>query len=164
MLITAPLDQGLLCCPGRFACSAGCATDGLVRPGTVSGTRDISSGAACSESRPCSLEAFVGWWMVRSGLDPPETHTPSLGQHQRTPCDSSLLLMVSVSVLACFILIKGFLLGKEEGDSVGYWHEPAESSTIRSVVQFLQLRLQTLIAKARACDVYCLFDLSSPDC
>lgn len=28
-------------------------------------------------------QAFVGWWMVRSGLDPPETHTPSLGQHQR---------------------------------------------------------------------------------
>ena len=28
-------------------------------------------------------QAFVGWWMVRSGLDPPEKHTPTLGQHQR---------------------------------------------------------------------------------
>ena len=28
-------------------------------------------------------QAFVGWWMVRSGLDPPEQHTPSLGPNQR---------------------------------------------------------------------------------
>lgn len=28
-------------------------------------------------------QAFVGWWMVRSGLDPPEQHTPTLGQNQR---------------------------------------------------------------------------------
>jgi len=28
-------------------------------------------------------QAFVGWWMVRSGFDPPEKHTPTLGAHQR---------------------------------------------------------------------------------
>ncbi|CAJ1333968.1 unnamed protein product, partial [Effrenium voratum] len=28
-------------------------------------------------------QAFVGWWMVRSGLDPPEKHTPTLGPKQR---------------------------------------------------------------------------------
>lgn len=28
-------------------------------------------------------QAFVGWWMVRSGLDPPELHTPTLGPHQQ---------------------------------------------------------------------------------
>lgn len=28
-------------------------------------------------------QAFVGWWMVRSGFDPPEKHTPTLGQNQR---------------------------------------------------------------------------------
>jgi len=28
-------------------------------------------------------QAFVGWWMVRSGLEPPEKHTPTLGANQR---------------------------------------------------------------------------------
>jgi cytochrome c oxidase assembly protein subunit 15 len=28
-------------------------------------------------------QAFVGWWMVRSGFDPPEKHTPTLGVNQR---------------------------------------------------------------------------------
>lgn len=28
-------------------------------------------------------QAFVGWWMVRSGFDEPEVHTPTLGKHQR---------------------------------------------------------------------------------
>ncbi|CAK8987107.1 Cytochrome c oxidase assembly protein COX15, partial [Durusdinium trenchii] len=28
-------------------------------------------------------QAFVGWWMVRSGFDPPEQHTPTLGPNQR---------------------------------------------------------------------------------
>lgn len=28
-------------------------------------------------------QAFVGWWMVRSGMDPPEKHTPTLGEKQR---------------------------------------------------------------------------------
>jgi len=28
-------------------------------------------------------QAFVGWWMVRSGFDPPEKHTPTLGPTQR---------------------------------------------------------------------------------
>merc|ERR1719454_2083930 len=28
-------------------------------------------------------QAFVGWWMVRSGFDPPEKHTPTLGETQR---------------------------------------------------------------------------------
>lgn len=28
-------------------------------------------------------QAFVGWWMVRSGLDPPEMHTPLQGPKQR---------------------------------------------------------------------------------
>mmetsp|Transcript_56646 Transcript_56646/g.120507 ORF Transcript_56646/g.120507 Transcript_56646/m.120507 type:complete len:479 (+) Transcript_56646:99-1535(+) len=28
-------------------------------------------------------QAFVGWWMVRSGFDPPEKHTPTLGPNQR---------------------------------------------------------------------------------
>ena len=28
-------------------------------------------------------QAFVGWWMVRSGLDPPEQRTPTLGPNQR---------------------------------------------------------------------------------
>lgn len=28
-------------------------------------------------------QAFVGWWMVRSGFDPPEKHTPMQGQNQR---------------------------------------------------------------------------------
>jgi len=28
-------------------------------------------------------QAFVGWWMVRSGMDAPEKHTPTLGPHQR---------------------------------------------------------------------------------
>lgn len=28
-------------------------------------------------------QGFVGWWMVKSGLDPPEQHTPSLGESQR---------------------------------------------------------------------------------
>lgn len=28
-------------------------------------------------------QAMVGWWMVRSGFDPPERHTPLAGEHQR---------------------------------------------------------------------------------
>lgn len=28
-------------------------------------------------------QAVVGWWMVRSGMDAPEVHTPSLGPNQR---------------------------------------------------------------------------------
>lgn len=28
-------------------------------------------------------QAFVGWWMVRSGMDPPEMHTPTQGPKQR---------------------------------------------------------------------------------
>lgn len=28
-------------------------------------------------------QAFVGWWMVRSGMDPPEKHTPVQGPNQR---------------------------------------------------------------------------------
>jgi cytochrome c oxidase assembly protein subunit 15 len=28
-------------------------------------------------------QAFVGWWMVRSGLDDPQKHTPTLGPNQR---------------------------------------------------------------------------------
>lgn len=28
-------------------------------------------------------QAFVGWWMVRSGFDPPEKHTPTQGPNQR---------------------------------------------------------------------------------
>merc|ERR1719238_346848 len=28
-------------------------------------------------------QAFVGWWMVKSGLDSPEKHTPTLGHNQR---------------------------------------------------------------------------------
>lgn len=28
-------------------------------------------------------QAFVGWWMVRSGFDPPEKHTPLQGENQR---------------------------------------------------------------------------------
>eukprot|EP00928_Gymnodinium_smaydae_P062026 TRINITY_DN45979_c0_g1_i1.p1 TRINITY_DN45979_c0_g1~~TRINITY_DN45979_c0_g1_i1.p1 ORF type:complete len:461 (+),score=78.71 TRINITY_DN45979_c0_g1_i1:91-1473(+) len=28
-------------------------------------------------------QAFVGWWMVRSGFDSPEKHTPMAGAHQR---------------------------------------------------------------------------------
>merc|ERR1712178_650758 len=28
-------------------------------------------------------QAFVGWWMVRSGLEAPEKHTPTLGSNQR---------------------------------------------------------------------------------
>jgi len=28
-------------------------------------------------------QAFVGWWMVRSGMEAPEKHTPTLGPHQR---------------------------------------------------------------------------------
>jgi len=28
-------------------------------------------------------QAFVGWWMVRSGLEAPEKHTPTLGPNQR---------------------------------------------------------------------------------
>jgi cytochrome c oxidase assembly protein subunit 15 len=28
-------------------------------------------------------QAFVGWWMVRSGFDPPEKHTPTQGAWQR---------------------------------------------------------------------------------
>lgn len=28
-------------------------------------------------------QAFVGWWMVRSGFDPPEKHTPTQGPSQR---------------------------------------------------------------------------------
>lgn len=28
-------------------------------------------------------QGLVGWWMVKSGLDPPEQHTPTLGESQR---------------------------------------------------------------------------------
>merc|ERR1719245_2071139 len=34
-------------------------------------------------------QAFVGWWMVKSGMEDPEKHTPTLGANQRprvSPC------------------------------------------------------------------------------